>query len=96
MILKPTKIAQVLLKNGTRDFQNKPPCERFACFYVTISGNFFNTAPLKQIFWKTETFFKQLEYSFSVESTNIERALFPSKTVVSEANVKKHRNESTK
>ena len=30
--------AKVLLKNGTRDFQNGPPFERSACFCVTISG----------------------------------------------------------
>ena len=27
-------------KNGTRDFQNSPPLERSASFYVTISENF--------------------------------------------------------
>ena len=27
-------------KNGTRDFQNSPPFEKSACFYVTIGGNF--------------------------------------------------------
>ena len=26
-------------KNGARDFQNSPPFERLACFYVTISEN---------------------------------------------------------
>ena len=39
-ILKPTERALVLLKTGTRNFQNSPPFERSACFYVTISGNF--------------------------------------------------------
>ena len=39
-ILKSTARTQVLLKNGTRDFQNSPPFERWACFYLTISGNF--------------------------------------------------------
>ena len=39
-ILKPTERAQVLLKNGTRDFQSTPPFERSAVFYVTISRNF--------------------------------------------------------
>ena len=39
-ILKPTERAWVLLKNGTRDFQNSPPFERSACFYVTISESF--------------------------------------------------------
>ena len=37
---KANKTAQVLLKNGTGDFQNSPPFARLACFYVTISGNF--------------------------------------------------------
>ena len=39
-ILKAIERAQILLKNGTSDFQNSPPLERLACFYVTISGNF--------------------------------------------------------
>ena len=39
-ILKPTERAKILLKNGTRDFQNDPPFERSACFYVTISESF--------------------------------------------------------
>ena len=50
--------------------------------------NFFNTSTLKQIFWKTKFFFKNLEYHFLVESTKIENALFPYKTAKSEANVK--------
>ena len=42
--------------------------------YVTITesferGQYFN---LKKIFWKTETFFKELDYCFLVESTKIE------------------------
>ena len=39
-ILRLTERAWVLLKNGTRDFQNTPPFERSTCFYVTISENF--------------------------------------------------------
>ena len=39
-ILKPTERAQVLLKSGTRDFQNSLPFERSACFYMTIAENF--------------------------------------------------------
>ena len=39
-ILKPTERAYILLKKGTRDFQNRPPFERSLCFYVTITGNF--------------------------------------------------------
>ena len=39
-ILKSTERAKILLKNGTRDFQNDPPFERSACFYGTISESF--------------------------------------------------------
>ena len=38
----------------------------------------FNTLTLKQIFWKTKTFFKTLEYP---ESTKNENATFPYQTV---------------
>ena len=58
--------------------------------------NVFNTLTLKQIFWKTQTFFKKLEYCFLVESTKIENASFPYKTALSEVNVKKNRIKSTK
>ena len=39
-ILKPIERGEILLKNGTMDFQKNPPFERSACFHVTISGNF--------------------------------------------------------
>ena len=39
----------------------------------------FNTLTLKQIFCKTKTFFKKLEYRFLLETTKIENALFPKK-----------------
>ena len=58
--------------------------------------NVFDTLTLKQIFWKTKTFFKTLEYHFLVESTKIENALFPYKTVTSEVNDKTNRMVSTK
>ena len=51
-------------------------------------SNVFNTLTLKQIFWKTKTFFKKLEYRFLVETTKIENGSFPFKTASSEANVK--------
>ena len=41
--------------------------------------NVFNTLTLKQIFWKTKTFFKKLEYLFLVKSSEIENALSPFK-----------------
>ena len=50
-------------------------------------SNVFNTLTLKQISWKTETFFKKLEYHFINESTKIEAKTFPYKTDLLEANV---------
>ena len=52
--------------------------------------NVFNILTLKQIFWKTKTFFKKLEYLFLVETTKIESTSFPYKTAISEANVTKN------
>ena len=59
-------------------------------------SNVFNTLTLKQIFWKTKTFFKKLEYHFLVEATKIENTSFPFKTALSEANVKANRMATTK
>ena len=81
-ILKPSERAQVFLNNGNRHFQNNPPFERSACFYVIISGNFERSQTLEQIFWKTKTFFKKnwrLEQRFLVESTKIETHHFHTK-----------------
>ena len=58
--------------------------------------NVFNTLILKQIFWKTKTFFKKLEYRLLVQNTKIESAIFPHKTAMSERNVKTNRMGSTK
>ena len=58
--------------------------------------NAFNILTFKQIFWKTKTFLKELEYRFLVESTNIENASFPYKTATSEANVKTNKMVTTK
>ena len=59
-------------------------------------SNVFNTLTLRQIFWKTKTFFKKLEYRFLVEHTKTENASIPYKTAISEANVKTNRMVSTK
>ena len=50
-----------LLKNGTRDFQNSPPLERSACFYVTISENFehFQYFNFETDFLENENFFQK-------------------------------------
>ena len=49
-----------------------------------------------QLFLKKKTFFKKLEYQFLIESNNIEKASFPYKTAISEANFKTNRMVSTK
>ena len=38
-IISPTERAQFLLKISPKDFQNSPPFERSACFYVTVPEN---------------------------------------------------------
>ena len=58
--------------------------------------NLFSNLTLKQIFLKTKTFIKKLEYSFLVESTKIESESFPCKTTVSKANVKTKRMVNAK
>ena len=63
------------------DFQISPQFERWHVF----TGRFER---FKQIFWKTETFFKKLEYRFLVESTNVENAIFQYKVGLSRTNVK--------
>ena len=64
---------------------------------MTISDKFvFNTLTLKQILWKTKTFFKNLEYCFLVETTKIDNRSFPFKTTLSEAIVKTNRMATTK
>ena len=59
---------------------------------MTISENlecFQGTLTLKQIFWKTKTFFKKLEYGFLVKSSKTEN--ISDKTAISEADVKTNR-----
>ena len=58
--------------------------------------NLFNTPTWEQIFWKTKTFFKKVEYCVLVDSTKIEIASFPYKTTISEASAKTNRMLSTK
>ena len=86
-------------KKRYQGFQNSPPFERSACFYLTICESFkrfqyfnFETNFLK----KTKTFFKKLEYRFLVETTKIENTSFPFKSALSEANVKINRMATTK
>ena len=78
-ILKPTERAQVLLKNATRDFQNRPPIKRSAYFYMTITADFerFQYFEFETSFLKNENTLKRLKYPFSVEITTIQNATFP-------------------
>ena len=81
------------------DFQNIPPFERSACFYVTNGESFKRfqyLLTLEQIFWKTKTFFKKLKYRVLVETTKFENTSFPFKTALSEANVQTNRMGTTK
>ena len=59
-------------------------------------SNDFNTLTLIQIFWKTKTCFKKLEYRFLAEATKTENTSFPFKTALSEASVKTNRIATTK
>ena len=49
-----------------------------------------------QIFWKTKTFSKKLQYRFLVETTKIENTSFSFKSALSEANVNTDRMATTK
>ena len=88
-ILKPTERTYVLLKKLYQGFL-KVLClrDRHVFRWQSLEVlSVFNTLTLKQIFWKTQTLFKELEYRFLVECTKIESTAFPYKTALSEANV---------
>ena len=76
-------------------FQNSPLSERYfyiqAYFYVTVTRNFERFQ-----YFNFETNFQKNEYSFLDQSTETEKATFPYKTALSEANVKTNRMGSTK
>ena len=97
-VLKPTERAQVFLKTVLGIFKTalRLRDRHFLMWQLMKVSNVFNTLALKQIFWKTKTFFKKLEYSFLVETTKIENASFPFKTALSEANVKANRMATAK
>ena len=58
-ILKPKERARVLLKNSARNFQNSPPFEKSACFYVTVGGNLecFQYFNFETVFLKNKNLF---------------------------------------
>ena len=58
-------------------------------------SSLFYTLNLKGVLWKTQTFFKKLEYRFLVGMTIIENKTFPYKTALTESNVKTNRMWST-
>ena len=86
-------------KNGTRDFQNSPPFERWACFYVTTSESLkrFQYFNFETNFLENENLFqKTWRTVFLVGTTKIENTSVPFKTALSEANVKTNRIATTK
>ena len=64
--------------------------------FMSQSVKVLKTLTLKQIFWKTRTFLKTLDYRFFVETTKIENTSFPVKTAQSETYVKTNRIATTK
>ena len=64
--LKPTERVYVLLKNDARDFQNSPPFERSASFYVRISESFkrFQYFNFETDFIENENFFQKTGVPF--------------------------------
>ena len=91
------KRAEVLLKSSTKNFQNSPPFERLACFYLTTTENFEHFQYFEINFLKNENLFQKTGLPFFFgESTKIENATFPYKTTLSEANVETNRVGSTK
>ena len=68
------------------DFQNSPPFERLACFYVTITGNFerFQYFNFETIFLKNENLFQKTGVPLSFASNRIENTIFEYKTAISE------------
>ena len=90
LILKPTERAYVLPKTVLGIFKIALRLrDRNVFMWQSVKVlNVFNTLTLIQIFWKTKTFFKKLEYRFLVESTKIENASLPYKTAISETNIK--------
>ena len=58
--------------------------------------NIFSNSNLKQIFLKTITFFKKLQYYFLVGGKKIENASFPYKTAISLADVETNTMVTTK
>ena len=80
------------------DFQNSLPFEKSACLYVAVTGNFkrFQYFNFETDFLENENLFQKLEYRFLVESTKIENALFPYKTLISEAKVQTNKMVTTK
>ena len=65
---------------------------------MTITENFkrFQYFNLETDFLENENLLKKLGHHFLVESTEIENASFPYKTVLSEANVKANKMVTTK
>ena len=62
--MKPPERTQVLVKSGTWDSENSLPFEGWACFHVTISGNFkrFQYFNFETDLLGSENLYRGLEY----------------------------------
>ena len=81
----------------SRDFQNSPPFERSACFYVTISESFkrFQYFNFETNFLENESLFQKTGAPLLFETTEIENTSFQFKIALS-TNVKTNRMATTK
>ena len=78
------------------DFQNSPPFERSACFYLTNSENFehFQYFKFENDFLENENVFQKTGVLVSSWTRiKIEKAPFPYKNAISEANVKTNKDK---
>ena len=64
--IKATEGTEILLKNGTRYFQNSSPFKKSACFCVKISGNFerFQYLNFETGFLESKNLFQKIGVSF--------------------------------
>ena len=89
--------AWTLLKKGTRDFQNSPPSERSACFYVTTIGNFecFHYFVFETNFLKNKKLFQKTRVPFFSSKYYYCKRNIPHKIALSQPHVKTNRMGST-
>ena len=88
----------MLLKKGTKNFQNSPTFEWSLWFYVKISGNFesFQYFNLKTVFLENETFSQNTRIPLFSWKHLDWKCIISLQEAISKANVKTNRMMSTK